>query len=273
MLKPLLVALLTVATAAPALAQSGPAQSADEWDFGHNAEQKLTIAAVSFENFGVAVRCRDTVLSVVVAGLPAGSGERRFDYSMAGSPTENTRWISAPNSTSAFALWPTSVAADLRQGGRLSLGVPDGQRTRRVAVDLPPSTTAINQVLSACGREIPAEANDEPTDTSLGGLVWRKTPEPSFPDRATAAAGIAALLCKVTRTGGLRACRVESEFPEGSGFGRAATLGAHITGRIGLRPGESGVLEDRTISFIVRYMMSEDLTLPPPPSRLPSAPL
>lgn len=268
MLKPLLAAFLSAATAAPGLAQT-----ADEWDFGRDAENKLVIAAVTFESFGVAVRCRDNVLSVVVAGLPAGPTERVIDYSMAGSSPDDTRWISAPGSPSAFALWPASIAADLRKGGRLSLGVPDGERTRRIAVDLPPSTTSIDQVLSACGREIPVDSNDEPTDSNLGSLVWRQAPEPRFPDRTSSAAGVAALQCKVTRTGGLRACRVESEFPEGGGFGRAATLGAHTTGRIGFPPGETGVLEDREISFVVRYMMSDGLTLAPAPSRLPSSPL
>jgi hypothetical protein len=273
MLKPALLALLSVAVAVPAGAQDIAAQGSDDWDLGRDPANKLTIAAVSFENFGVAVRCRDTVLSVVVAGLPAGPRERVIDYSMAGSTPAATRWISAPGSASAFAVWPGVIAADLRKGGRLSMGVPDGERTRRIAVDLPASASAIDQVLSACGREIPADSSDEPSGVDLGPLVWRQSPEPRFPDRTSAAAGIAALLCKVTRTGSLRACRVESEFPEGGGFGRAATLGAHTTGRVGLKPGETGVLEDRTISFVVRYMMSEDLALQPAPSRLPASPL
>lgn len=265
LLKPVLAALLSITTAAPALAQTP-----DDWDFGRDPDNKLTIAAVTFETFGIAVRCRDGVLGVVASGLPAGSGERDFRYSMAGSPETTSPWLSAPRSQSAFALWPASIAADLRKGGRLSLGVPDGERIRRVAVDLPPSAASIDQVLSACGREIAADSHDEPAGASLGSLMWRRMPEPSFPDRTDSAAGVAALLCKVTRTGGLRACRVESEFPEGGGFGRAATLGAHQTGQVRIREGETGVLEGREISFVVRYRMGSEMTMPP--SRLPARP-
>lgn len=265
MLKPLLAALLSVATAAPALAQS-----ADDWDLGRDPDHKLTIAAVTFETFGIAVRCRDDVLGVVVSGLPEGGGERRFRYSMAGSPEIESPWLSGPRSRTAFAIWPASIAADLRKGGRFLLGVPDGDRIRRIAVDLPSSPASIDQVLSACGRDIPADSHDEPTGSRMGSLMWRRMPEPSFPDRTGSESGVAALQCKVTRTGGLRACRVESEFPEGGGFGRAATLGAHQTGQVRIPEGETGILEDRTIAFIVRYQMGSDMTLPP--SRLPARP-
>jgi hypothetical protein len=70
-----LVALCTaLLIAAPVAA---PAQDpSEDWDFGADPARKLTIAAMTFENFGVAVRCMDENLSVVVSGLPVASGER-----------------------------------------------------------------------------------------------------------------------------------------------------------------------------------------------------
>ncbi|MDB5420062.1 MAG: TonB family protein [Brevundimonas sp.] len=264
MFKPALAALLAISTASPALAQNG----ADDWDFGRDAETKLVIAAVSFESFGIAVRCRDGVLGVVASGLPAGSGELRLKYSMAGSAERETPWLSPPRSQTAFAIWPASIAADLRKGGRLSLGVPDGERTGRIAVDLPPSTSSIDQVLAACDRDIPIDSNDQPSGPNMSALEWRRPPEPSFPSRTGSEAGVAALLCNVNATGSLRGCTVESEFPEGGGFGRAATLGAHRTGRVGIPDGQTGVMEGRQIAFVVRYRMGVDMT--PTPSRLPA---
>lgn len=264
MMKPVLSTLLAGLIATPALAQT----TADDWDLGRDAEQKLVIAAVSFETFGIAVRCRDNVLSVVASGLAVENGERTLKYSMAGSVERDTPWVAARRSQAAFAIWPAAIAADLSKGGRLSLGVPDGERIRRIAVDLPASPAAIGQVFAACGRELPVDSSQEPRSTNMSALIWRHAPAASFPDRGRSDAGIAALLCNVEARGGLRGCRVESEFPEGGGFGRAATLGAHQTGRVGLPEGQTGDMEGRQIAFVVRYMMSNDL-LPAAPTRLP----
>ena len=265
-MKRLLVLMTTIATlvGGPVWAQDG----SDDWDFGRDPEKNLVIAAVSFDNFGIAVRCRENILSVVASGLPVASGVRTIKYSMAGAPEEDTTWVGAPRTAAAFALWPASIASELRQGGRLSLAVREGDRVKRIAVDLPPSSSAIDQVFTACGRPLPTDTLDEPDGPNLGSLRWVHTPQPSFPSRTDSEAGIAALVCNVDARGSLRRCRVESEFPEGGGFGRAATLGAHQTGRVGLAEDDSGVLEGRKISFVVRYMMSDDLGFPIA-SRLP----
>ena len=132
-------------------------------------------------------------------------------------------------------------------------------------------SSAIGEVFKACGRELATGENDEPSGPSMGSLRWKHAPEPSFPSRTDSNAGIAALICAVNARGGLRACEVQSEFPEGGGFGRAATLGAHQTGRVEIPAGEAGTLEGRKISFVVRYNISDDL-MPVTPSRLPPRP-
>lgn len=258
---------LLLAVACPAAAQDVP----EDWDLGRAPDQNLTIAAVSFENFGVAVRCRNGILGVMVSGLPPAAGVRRIGYSMAGSPEKETTWVGAGEGRTAFAIWPASVARDLRHGGRLSLGVPEAGRVKRIVVDLPASPSAIGQVFEACDRELPNDAPaalDLPEREDMGGLMWRSAPQPSFPDTGSES-GIAAVICGVDAAGALRGCRAESEFPEGGGFGRAATLGAHRTGRVAIRQGETGPLAGRRISFVVRYRISDAVDMPVTPSRLP----
>ena len=258
------VGCLLLALALPASAQ----EASEDWDYWQTPAEKLSIAAVSFEKFGIAVRCRDGVLGVVASGLPPASGVRKVQYSMAGSPEKETTWVGAGDGRAAFAIWPAAMANELRRGGRLSLGVSEGGVIKRLVVDLPASPAAVEQVFKACDRDI-AETSEQPDRSDLGSLVWRTAPTPSFPSRTGSETGIAALLCNIDDSGGLRGCRAESEFPEGGGFGRAATLGAHRTGRVALGAGDPGPLAGRRISFVVRYNISDAPEMPLIPSRLP----
>ncbi|WP_426041939.1 hypothetical protein [Brevundimonas sp. TWP2-3-4b1] len=257
----LIVGALALLLAAPA-----SAQDSEDWDFGHDADRDLTIAAVTFDNFGVAVRCLDQTLSVVVSGVQAVEGEQNIRFSMADNAEADTAWVGSRNGTSLFSIWPASIAAFLREGGRLFLGVSDGERVRRMAVDLPASPSAIDRVFAACEREIPGRGQAQVDSESLVGLRWRDIPQPVFPPRTGSASGIAALRCTTDANGAPRDCRVESEFPEGGGFGRAAVLGAHRNGRVALAAGATGEIGARFIAFVVRYnVASIELQ---PPSRL-----
>ena len=252
------------------LLAAGPVSAQDageDWDFGQDQARDLSIAAVTFDTFGVAVRCLDETLSVVVSGLPTREGIQTFDYQMGERTDDDSLWVSGGRNQSAFALWPAHVARDLRRGGRFALGIPDGERVRRIAVDLPASPSAIGRVFEACDREMPEDSTDAPDRENLAGLQWRTRPTPTFPARTESETGVAAIICGVAGSGALRQCRVESEFPEGGGFGRAAVLGAHRTGRVEIKDGETGTMEDRRVSFYVRYGLGLDL--PPIPSRLP----
>ena len=146
------------------------------------------------------------------------------------------------------------------------MGIPDEGRVRRLNVDLPPSPAAIDRVLAACGRERSDTALARPNGEVFTGLRWRNIPQPSFPSRTDSESGIAALRCTTDRGGELRNCSVESEFPEGGGFGRAAVLGAHRNGRVMLAEDATGEIGGRTIAFVVRYNMAP--IDPRPPSRL-----
>ena len=240
----------------------------DEWDYGEDAAKKLSIAAVTFETFGVAVRCSDDRLSVVVSGLPVASGERKLRYQMGTGEDAESVWVSGRNSNAAFAVWPRRIAGDLGRGGTLSLAAMDGEQVRRYRVDLPPSSVAIPRVMAACGHEMETQ-DDAPTGESLAGLRWVRRPDVSFPSQTTAETGLAAIQCWVRDNGGLRDCEIESEFPEGGGFGRAATLGTHRSARVAATDGSEGGTDGRRVAFVVRYNSYEAL-MAPPPSRLPN---
>jgi hypothetical protein len=251
------------------LAASGSAsgQEGEDWDFGEDRARDLAIAAVTFENFGVAVRCMGDSLSVVLTGLPVDSGERPLRVQVGDGPEDASTWVSARDSTTAFAIWPRALATQLSRGGTLRVQAPDGDQIRRYAVDLPPSPQSIGKVFQACGRDLRTDTA-APAQESFGGLRWRNVPEIRFPGRAEPQPGLAAIQCRVDANGGLRACNAESEFPEGAGFGRYAEMGAHRTGRVeAVVPGES--IEGRSIVFIARYRMTRGAGFPPLPSRLP----
>lgn len=264
-----LAGTLALSAPVPATAQDAVI---DGWDFGRDPTRNLTIAAVSFENFGVAVRCLDDVLSVVVSGVPKGRGIRTFKYQMGDQIETDSRWVAFGDGGTAFAVWPARTAAGLARGGRLNLGIRDGDNLRRVSVDLPPSTTSVSQVFQACGRELePTTEESEPGAENLAGLRWINSPDASFPTRSAAEAGIAAVSCTADAGGRLRRCRIESEFPEGGGFGRAATLGAHRTGRVGPEEGASVDMDGRKVAFVVNYRMADEYTFTIP-TRIPRAP-
>lgn len=262
---------IAMALTAALLASGGPAvaQDGDDWDYGENAAQKLSIAAVSFENFGIAVRCMDGNLSVLMAGLPAGSGRRTLNYRVGQGPEYASNWISSPGGTTAFAFWPRAVARDLSEGGRLTVTVPTADGPRRITADIPRSGEAVGRVFRDCDRELaPSQtAAAAPRDEDFVGLDWIREPDGGFPDRARFADGIAAVQCRVRASGRLGDCSVESEFPEGSGFGRAAVLAAHRTGRVGPAGGGEADIEGRQITFTMRYGMIDNY-MAPPPSRM-----
>lgn len=154
-----LAAVPLIALATAALATSASAQDDGDWDLGRDPVKKAVVAAVTFDNFGVAVRCVDGRLSVLMSGIPPGKGERTFGLAMDDGPAMDTDWISAGDGSTVFNLWPTSTANLLRKGGRLrvTMPMPDGAPSRRLTVDLPASETSVATVFQACDRICPRQ--------------------------------------------------------------------------------------------------------------------
>lgn len=260
-----------------------PAAAQDDWDLGRDPGRRLTVAAVNFDSFGVAVRCVDDVMSVVVSGLPVERRARTIRHRIGDQPEMTGSWVSAGDGSAAFSIWPAATAAYLSRGGRWVLEVPEGDRTRRISADLPASPSAIGEVFAACGRTLtPTSLVDEPRQEEFGILRWVRMPDASFPSRGgmeaesgsrAEAAAMAALSCTVTARGALRACRVESEFPEGSGFGRAAVIRAHREGRVGPEDPDSTVsMEGQRVCWVIRFNMGREIPLPTVPSDTPPQP-
>lgn len=212
-------------------------------------------------------------MSVVVSGLPAGPGIRTIRHRIGDQAEMSGRWVSAGHGGSAFSVWPAATAAYLAGGGRWVLDVPDQDRIRRISADIPASPAAIGEVFSACGRTLsPASLDDEPDGEDFGGLRWVNVPIPEFPTRTDAAGGLAALTCTADQRGNMRTCKIESEFPDGAGFGRAAVIAAHRRGRVGPPPGIEADIEGRVMSFMVRFNLIDDVPLPTVPTRIPARP-
>lgn len=250
-----------LAASAMGAAGSAGAQDGDDWDYGHSAEQNASVAAVTFDTMGVAVRCMNDTLSVLLSGMPAGSGERSLKVAVGEQGEEDSLWVSARDSGTLFAVWPRALAHDLALGGRLSVAVPDGERVVRYAVELPASEAAIGRVLEACGQTLYGPVNDAPEGVNMAGLEWASPPEINFPGQSRYEGGIAAIVCTTRANGELEDCAIESEFPTGSGFGRASTLGAHRSGRVRPVAGGDSVREGRRIAFLTRFSLSNTPSL------------
>lgn len=273
----MLLAPYLISAASLFMGSASMAQDSDDWDLGRDPAQKAIVAAVSFDNFGVAARCVDGQLSVLMSGLSMARGEQKIGVSIGDEPAKDATWISTGDGT-LFSLWPTSTANTLREGGSLRITVPasGNQPARRYAFDLPKSEASVAAVFEACDRSLPrsrAEADAVPSSENLAGLRWVRRPEPRFPFRnegRTYDFGIAAISCATDRDGYLRKCIVESEYPAGAGFGRAAQYAAHQSSRVEVIEGDASSVEDRKLNFVVRFGAITGLDLQRPPSRLPN---
>lgn len=167
-------------------------------------------------------------------------------------------------STVAVSQTPDWMARTLRNGGALrmttrpSLDAPGS----RFQLDIPPSPSAIDTVLTACGMDL-----QDPRDAQMGwatlreelrNVEWERRPAPNYPldaQQLHLREGFARLSCYANANGSLSDCRIESESTPGAGFGGAA-LASMRDARI--TPGSAAPLhgEDRRLlTFVVRFQM------------------
>ncbi|WAC59227.1 hypothetical protein [Brevundimonas sp. SL130] len=185
----------------------------------------------------IAARCVDGVYDVLITGLPEAPSRAlsRELGIQAGDQEEpfTSVWTVGTQRDTAFSRIPAVVARDLAKGGKLQVIVPatsKSPRTRYV-MELNPSSTAIEQTLTACGRPMvdPREArSDEIEGNGQDGLPssvsWQTLPRPTFPDSVNGRSpteGYVVLSCVVDALGGLNECQTESEQPAGYNLGRS----------------------------------------------------
>lgn len=255
---------LALSLATPVLAQELPTD-ADDWTLQSAPERKAVIAAINFTSgLSVAARCVDGVYDLLITGLPEASARatsRELGIQMGDAAEPYTSvWTVGTRRDTAFSRIPAVVARDLAKGGKFQVVVPataSSRRTRYV-MDITPSSTAIEQTLTACGRPMvdPREVRAEEIDgNGQDGLptsvVWQTVPRPTFPDSVNGRSpteGYVVLSCVADEGGGLTECVTESEQPAGYNLGRsversltrarikltdeAATTGRPLAGRM-----------------------------------------
>lgn len=252
--------LLPLTLALPALAQD----AAPDWEVMRDPA-KEAVAAVAVFDSGVAigVRCLKGGLGVVLSGLPPRGGDRRtLRLGFGDGPLRDETWISTVNPTVAVTEFPARLARRLREGGTINIvapGAAEGGRNLRFVMELPVSTTAIDSVLTECGKPL-VDPRDADIDVSgapamPAGMNWVRAPRPVYPREAyfdSIASGYAVMSCNTQNDGALSACEVESEHPMGSGFGRAA-LESMDRARVGWVENRSAPVGVRRIAFRVNF--------------------
>lgn len=219
-------------TAVPASAQDAHpvVQPDDDWDIVRDDSTRTTLAFTAFDNgISIAFRCIDGSLNSVVAGLPPAEGGRRtMQVSFRGRPAYESGWTTTTDSTVVVGDFPAPFAREFRAGGELRLTIPGaGQGGRNVTFvsELPQSSTAIDEVLTRCGKLLV-----DPRDgmlKALGynglpeGLTWRRAPRPQFPE-GRYGSGFVVTTCVSQHDGSLTDCEIEMEHPHDGRFGRAA---------------------------------------------------
>jgi hypothetical protein len=258
------------ALAAPAVCHA-QAEEPQDWTLTRVDDRQATVATIDFTTgLGLVARCMDGVYDLIILGLPDASRSattRELGLSVGeDSDLRTTVWTVGDKRSTAFSRVPAMVARQLAEGGKLQLVVPgaEGQPRTRYVMDLDPSSTALEQTLTDCGRPLvdPRDRDIEGNgqDGLPGGVNWAQAPRPRFPfpvGGRSPTLGYVVMSCGVQATGQLTACQTESEQPAGYHLGRSVEASLDRA-RVQLTP--SGVvsgkpLEGRLILFTVNFRM------------------
>lgn len=271
---PTLACLVATALAAPLVASSALAQEAQpaaapteqDWEIVRDPAKKALFVYIPVTTgLTLAVRCMDGALDGMIAGLPAyssGRPTRPLSLSFGTEPLHETRWSVTTDRTVAISDYPAAFARSLRRGGPMKILIPGGAangRNLRHDLNLPASSTAIEQVLNACNRQI-----EDPRDALLpdiednglpAGITWERAPRPRYPN-TNFSRGYVVTSCIAQVDGTLDQCQIESEQPPKSRFAPAvlrATEDARI--RISDLPADAPM--PRMIAFRTNFQMRE----------------
>ncbi len=246
-------------------AQTSPELESD-WEIARDPKTKTTLALVTTTTgLAIAVRCMNGSLDAVIGGLPELNRSQRtrtLNITFRDEHEKDSRWNVTTSRTTAIADYPAAFARNIREGGRVQIGIPDGAgpgRTLKHDLTLPGSTTAIDEILTACEKPLVDPRDQVLPEIEEGGLprgvVWERVPRPSYPS-TNYARGYAVITCVVNPDGGLDDCRIESEQPADGRFGRAAQIGVQA-GRV-RSPGEVlGQYAPRTVGVRVNFQMPQ----------------
>lgn len=229
-LLPAAVTVLLASSGFAAQAQDAPPVGQD-WVLAHVPERKAVIALAEFDNgITLSSRCMDGVFEVTIHGLPEARGESRtLRIGVGGEPAYASAWTVGADRGAAFSRVPARLARELAKGGKLEIAVAGqrGQPGTRYVMELDPSSSAVEQTLTACGRPLvdPRDLHGDEVESGLpAGIVWDQPPRPTFPGSVKGRSplkGFVTLSCVTRATGRLEDCVIESEHPGGFNLGRS----------------------------------------------------
>lgn len=248
-----------VAAAGAALAQD----ATDDWEVIRQPERNSVFAYIpTTTGLTIGFRCIDGAYGAIIAGLPEATRNtrtRQISFVVGDHPHPMTFSVTTDR-TVAIADYPASLARNMREGGDIGIvivGGADGGRNLRHNLEIPASSAAIDETLTACHRPL-----DDPRDDLLpliaanglpDGVNWSVPPRPTYP-RTNYSEGFAVVSCAVQPDGAVAQCQIESEFPDDGGFGRNA-LRAMDDARINSPNETAGQYAPRIIGFRVNYQM------------------
>lgn len=226
-----LATLLILAVASPAFGQA----SGEDWDIVRQPDQKSVFAYVTTTTgLAIGFRCVDGAFGALIAGLSPVSRNARtrvLRMKVGDGELQDTIWNVTTDRTVALADYPASLAREMRDGGAVTIVVPRGAedgRNLRHELELPGSSAAIDETLTACGRPLvdPRDALLPDIEESglSGGITWAQQPRIRYP-RTSYIEGVAVITCLMQADGSLDQCAVEAEFPTDGHFGEAALRG------------------------------------------------
>lgn len=269
-----LVALSLLATPTSGMAYSDPISQADDaegdspldWQLIEISDRKATLATADFDNgLLLATRCVDGVFETTIHGLPPASGlTRQLQITLDDDPSYTDQWIIAAKNTAAFSRVPVRFARKLIKGGTLQIRVPpkDGEAATRYILDLPPSVSAVEQTLAACGKSLVdlryETMEDEKADGLPSALEWARRPSPNFPTPSGATmstVGFVTLSCGVNSALRPENCLIESEYPAGFNFGRSV-MHAMYRSQLKLVDPSQPLKPHTTILFNINFRMN-----------------
>ncbi|WP_409018774.1 hypothetical protein [Brevundimonas vesicularis] len=235
-----------------------------DWTLTEFPERKALLATAAFDNgLTLATRCVNGVFEATVHGLREASGlTRTIQITHEDSEPYDTSWIIGDKKDAAFSRVPVRFARTLAKGGQVQMRIAGerGQPATRYILDLPPSVSAVEQTLAACGKsmvDLRYDALGDENSTLPDGANWLRRPQPSFPTpsgQMMSTHGYVTISCGVRADGRPQDCLVESEYPAGFNFGRA-TLRAVEKGQIGPNDPTQTLPPNMTILFHVNFQM------------------
>ncbi|ADL00013.1 hypothetical protein Bresu_0698 [Brevundimonas subvibrioides ATCC 15264] len=263
------LAALALASALGGLAQAQTPDTvppADDWTLADRAG--ITAAYVRFDSgIDIVVRCKGESDSIetLIMGLPAGEGRSRpLRVSLGDQPLQERTWYVGDEATTAISGSPARFARTLRNGGVVNMVVPGGAqngRNLRYILNLPASSSAVDQVLTACGKPLVDPRDLQIEEVPEGGLptgiAWARPPLAIYPEGfRTYAWGFATITCLSQRDGSLDSCETEAQYPLDGGFG-AAALRAMRLAKVQVPDQPDQPVPRRLVSFTLRFVVPD----------------